>query len=465
MLMRMIFLPIFNRIPEVHPTFNCEEIREAVMNKLYILLIIAVLMIGAGSDARAQDDELFPDMVGVPNFYLDAISLASPDPGMSRLDIYAEVPYSALHFYKLDETFRSNYELTFSVSDSAELLLDEKWVSESLEAENYSESVSAHLSNLTQRSFSLHPGSYIVEVRLKDNETQKITHQKRRVIVRDYSVSRFNLSDIMLVNRIGKDSVKVTIFPNISGIVSNERDTLSLFCEAYGSGAIDSVRFILSVRTLGGTIMVNDTTVQQFRTMRKAIFPVINTNHLVAGDYLIQIRAISYTISDGSNVHDTIVSSVKPFSIRMKGLPFSISDLKKAIDQLQYIINRDSLEAMRAVPSDRQRDLFMNFWKKKDPTPNTERNELMEEYYSRVEYANKHFGRFTEGWKSDMGMVYIIFGVPSNIDSQPFPIDSKPREVWTYYELNQQFVFIDLTGFGDYRLQNSLWDLYRARSR
>jgi GWxTD domain-containing protein len=435
------------------------------MKKLLTAIIVAVLVAGIGMDARAQDDEYLTEMIGVPNFYFDVISLAATDPGVSRLDVYAEVPYSALHFYKLNSSFRSNYELTFSVSDSSALLLDEKWVSESLEAKNYSESVSTHISNLTQRSFSLHPGSYIVEVRLKDSETQKVTNQKRRIIVRDYSGTRFNMSDVMLVNQLGKDSAKVTIFPNISGVVSNERDTLVLFFEAYGSATIDSVRFVLSVRNLAGTTMVNDTMIQKFNVTRKAFFPAMNIAHLVAGDYLIQIKAVPYVIGDPGISHDTITSSIKPFSIRMKGLPFSISDLKKAIDQLQYIIDRDSLEAIRTALPDRQRDLFMNYWKKKDPTPNTERNELMEEYYSRVEYANKHFGRFTEGWKSDMGMVYIIFGAPSNIDSQPFPIDSKPREVWTYYELNQQFVFIDLTGFGDYRLQNSLWDLYRARSR
>jgi len=427
--------------------------------------MIAASAICINAEVKAQDDEFMPEMVGVPNFYFDAISLASTDPGMSRLDLYAEVPYSALHFYKLNDSFHSNYDLTFSVSDSLELLIDEKWVSESLDAKNYSESVSTHISNLTQRSFSLHPGSYVIEVRLKDNETQKITHQKRRVVVRDYSTPQFNMSDIMLVSRLSRDSAKVTIFPNISGIVSNERDTLTLFFEAYGSLAIDSVRFVLSVRNLGGMIMLSDTMMQQFKTTRKTNFPTIQVTHLVAGDYLLQIKAVPYVATDTGISRDTIISSVKPFSIRMKGLPFSINDLKKAIDQLQYIIDSDSLDAIRAAPSDRQRDLFMSFWKKKDPTPNTERNELMEEYYSRVQYANKHFGRFTEGWKSDMGMVYIIFGAPNNVESQPFPVDSKPREIWTYYELNQQFVFVDLTGFGDYRLQNSLWDLYRARSR
>ncbi|CUS97606.1 GWxTD domain-containing protein [Candidatus Kryptonium thompsonii] len=82
----------------------------------------------------------------------------------------------------------------------------------------------------------------------------------------------------------------------------------------------------------------------------------------------------------------------------------------------------------------------------------------MEEYYSRVKYANEHFGHYLEGWKTDMGMVYIIFGPPSSVDRHPFDINAKPYEIWYYYEINRRFIFLDETGFGDYRLITPLWD-------
>jgi hypothetical protein len=89
----------------------------------------------------------------------------------------------------------------------------------------------------------------------------------------------------------------------------------------------------------------------------------------------------------------------------------------------------------------------------------------MDEYYARVEFANKHFSHFMDGWKSDMGMVFIIFGTPSNVERHPFDSDAKPYEIWTYYELNRQFVFIDQSGFGDYHLQNPIWDVWSTRPR
>jgi hypothetical protein len=36
-------------------------------------------------------------------------------------------------------------------------------------------------------------------------------------------------------------------------------------------------------------------------------------------------------------------------------------------------------------------------------------------YYDRVEAANYLFTNFEEGWKSDMGLIYIIYGPPTRV--------------------------------------------------
>jgi len=55
--------------------------------------------------------------------------------------------------------------------------------------------------------------------------------------------------------------------------------------------------------------------------------------------------------------------------------------------------------------------------------------------------------------------VFIVLGSPNNVDRHPFDYDSKPYEVWSYYEFNRQVVFVDETGFGDYKLLTPIWDL------
>ena len=60
-----------------------------------------------------------------------------------------------------------------------------------------------------------------------------------------------------------------------------------------------------------------------------------------------------------------------------------------------------------------------------------------------------------------MGMIYIVLGPPDNVDRHPFEYDSKPYEIWYYYDINRSFYFLDETGFGDYRLLNRNYDWFR----
>jgi GWxTD domain-containing protein len=100
--------------------------------------------------------------------------------------------------------------------------------------------------------------------------------------------------------------------------------------------------------------------------------------------------------------------------------------------------------------------MFLEFWKKKDPNPVTTHNERMDEYYRRVKYANLHFKGLRDGWETDMGRVYVIFGQPTDVERHPFDIDKKPYEVWSYDDLNRHFLFVDEDGFGDFRLKSPL---------
>ncbi len=51
---------------------------------------------------------------------------------------------------------------------------------------------------------------------------------------------------------------------------------------------------------------------------------------------------------------------------------------------------------------------------------------LMRSYFKRVEVANQLFTSYKEGWKTDRGMIYIIFGLPDEVYA------FTDREVWTY---------------------------------
>ncbi len=81
-------------------------------------------------------------------------------------------------------------------------------------------------------------------------------------------------------------------------------------------------------------------------------------------------------------------------------------------EEVVYIITAKEKDVFLKLPSDRERDVFIeSFWKQRDPSPETSQNEFKAEHYRRFEYANENFGTATEpGWKTRSGHFTIILG-------------------------------------------------------
>jgi GWxTD domain-containing protein len=189
----------------------------------------------------------------------------------------------------------------------------------------------------------------------------------------------------------------------------------------------------------------------------------IDNSALPIGDYILSIRAIPASVPRGVE-GKAVASRVREIIVRWDGLPRAAKDLDIAIEQLQYIAKDNEMADLKSAATlAEKQQKFLDFWKRRSTNPNAPRNEKMALYYARIEYANRHFSRYREGWRTDMGLVYILLGPPSNVERYPFQIDEKPEEVWQYYELNFQFVFRDENGFGDYRLLTPLWEVYNRR--
>jgi hypothetical protein len=80
-----------------------------------------------------------------------------------------------------------------------------------------------------------------------------------------------------------------------------------------------------------------------------------------------------------------------------------------------------------------------NFWLKLGGNEENTRR-MIKLYYQRVEYANRQFTSYKEGWKTDMGMIYIVFGEPLNV------LKSGQAQTWVYDLGNREearFTFIE----------------------
>jgi len=151
-------------------------------------------------------------------------------------------------------------------------------------------------------------------------------------------------------------------------------------------------------------------------------------------------------------------------------------ELKKAYkDWLEkdvtYIITEEERKAFKKLQTDDEREKFIEeFWRRRDPDPDTDENEYKEEYYERIAYANEHFSSGVPGWKTDRGRIWIMYGKPDERETHPMggaydrpsyegggSTTTYPFEIWFYRYLANvgsgiEIEFVDPTGSGEYRI-------------
>jgi GWxTD domain-containing protein len=89
----------------------------------------------------------------------------------------------------------------------------------------------------------------------------------------------------------------------------------------------------------------------------------------------------------------------------------------------RYIMSREEFD--KCMGSDDKKSAIDNFWLALGGS-NERARELLRRYYGRVKEANKYYTSYTQGWKSDRGMIFIVFGPPTNLRI------SKKDEIWVY---------------------------------
>lgn len=136
--------------------------------------------------------------------------------------------------------------------------------------------------------------------------------------------------------------------------------------------------------------------------------------------------------------------------------PVSLTDPDLAVEALRHIATDQQIYDMQSGSAARRADAFYEFWRSKDPDTTTAYNEVMAEYYYRVDEAMRKFSTLGEGdgYKTDRGRVYILYGPPEQTDRLLQP-GAAPTEVWTYGRLKKRFVFIDPNKNGTFVLSQT----------
>lgn len=384
------------------------------------------------------------------NFYLDAVVFNSTDSTEGRIDVYVVVPNETLNFEKLSDNFIANIDLQIELTSNGDRV-DRQRVKKTITSSNYEESQGANgeFNNYFFR-FSVNSGSYNVEAKLVDELNGKKFTRNREVTVIDFNKFDFSVSGILLVSQIEELDGKYKITPYISDNIGNLEDNFFAFFEVYNKNEQRDIK-------LQYKLLKNDE-VEAEGDLKQVSIPIgktqqflnINLSELnLSGEYTLQV--IAYKEVNGEL--ETIAITQRSIKHEQNLYSFATDDIDKAIKMLRYVANDETIDKLESIKDKGEKEeRFRMFWKELDPTPNTSFNEAMNEYYQRIKYANEQFKSYSDGWLTDMGMVFVVMGPPISVEKQSSFGNNIQYRVWVYSG-NRTFLFADRNGFGNYRLE------------
>ncbi len=121
------------------------------------------------------------------------------------------------------------------------------------------------------------------------------------------------------------------------------------------------------------------------------------------GNYRFEVR------TEGADADELF--KARDFSVKSENYP-ALKNPRELAEPLAYLMGRRDYERLMEIEDpDSLKETIDRFWLENVGSMNRARN-VISLYYERVEQANKQFSNFKEGWKTDMGMIYILFGPP-----------------------------------------------------
>lgn len=409
------------------------------MRKINLILLFGLIFIFIGNITFAQRQQI--PKKNIEKFSLSAFTKTAIVGDSLEVLIYLRVPNFTLQYVKIDTNFIARYEAVIALQTKKGRQIGREVWQDSIIVNDYNSTNSITRNKTLMISFRVPSGKYKVIASLLDLDIKNSGENEIKFNLSDYDKNHYLHAPILLDKAEGNWGFGEGLIPAIHNSTFDIDDGLTF----YLSGKVSLGKYTLNTHFLDkdGKVLYEKIITD---TSQTGIFEqiVILPKEYIEG---IEISIKTELVQDKYSTEKT-----KKITLRKVGISHLISNLDDALQQMRYILNSNERKGVKKVSSKKREELFKKLWKRRDPTPDTAVNELMNEYYKRVAYANIHFDSFADGWETDMGMIYIIFGAPNDIERSILSQVQNTTELWYYYRIQESFTFIDRDGFGNYQL-------------
>jgi len=369
--------------------------------------------------------------------------------------------------------------ITIEDTSTGESQVDQDWLISHI----VKDSLNLNKSLVGVIGFILNDGIYKCDIIGKD----AIDSEKQRSITEILEIKPFyqlgiSMGDIQLASNIiqGSDN-KSSIFykntfeimPMPTGTFGENQPVLFYYTELYNVKSQDDSKLRIDQHVINSRgQLVNQKSKLIGRSLDSRVeVGTVMTYKLPTDTYTLVLSLIdsaaNYGVSSSKKffVYNPSVEYVDTFKTQGSNLVvgmfgvMSEEELDDFFAKSRYIASEPEIEKYKNLTTENAKRRYLtNFWKARDEDPSDNMNHYLKDYMRRIKESNlKYKALSKEGWQTDRGRVYLIYGLPSDIDRYPNQTETRPYEIWNYYDIEGgvQFIFGDVTGFSDYILLHS----------
>ena len=436
------------------------------------LLTLAFLASGAGpGQLPGQPDT---DLI------LRAVRSYRVEGGRTEVNAFVQVPYLLMQPTTSGPEGRLSYRVEVRVTDSTGLkLLEQSWQNQATAALRRPDAFAVDMVR-----FSLAPGRYRLEVAVVDSVSG---HRAVTGVDLEGFASAPAASDLLLSPQIRPTAAGDTV-PRPAELrwgqmlvaaaarldLTPLRPTAYYLLEAYSPAQANGTLRLRVADSTGKALITTAETPVQVPMGGGVLKGQLDLTGLPPGNYdmvaALQLggktveRAAGFTMA---GLDETLEKDV----VRREAAKVTDAGYFEAMDQEELELAKEPLVIVaesgelskwsKDLSLRAKRRFLVDFWKRRDPTPDTPVNEARRVFYDGVAYAEKHFGEkgrvSAPGWRTDRGRIYIKYGEPEEQLDRVQAGRAVPYQVWRYRQgRDRYFVFADRSnGIGVYQLVHS----------
>lgn len=351
-----------------------------------------------------------------------------------------------LQFKKIDEHYEAEYQISFALRSKEQTLFNTSW-QEKVSLKNFKETNSRR--KLQYKSYELDglilPSAgghkkhlYNSWLEILDLVSHKTSHLKLDVGIKSISKDSLCFTDIGFFRGRPDTAQVLSLIPRTKSLAFNK--PFFAMCRLNAAAVKAPVQASLQKKDKDKFVVIEETALRLLgdSAMSKVIYsPPWQT--LQEGGYKLVFRY--------GKAH-----TEKEFNIIWFEKPIYLYKIDLALRPMQYLMSETQYDSVSGLSRPQLEKWFRAFWKRRDDTPSSAFNELLFEYYKRVDFCNHHFSRRSqEGWETDRGRIYLLYGEPQKIVNRRYSASTLPYLVWIYGD-SLEFVFVDKNNSGEFYL-------------